>query len=83
MGFAYQTLSSSVVKIRSSFETEGNFHHLSSVDELDEPLLRFKKFFREDNDSTTPSNNDNKIVMDNVSGLANKLNNFSRKFGYS
>ena len=42
-----------------------------------------KRVLKEENDSTTPSNNDNKIAMDEVSGLANNSNNFVKKFGYS
>ena len=80
------------VEIQSCFEMQLNFYYLSSVDDLDEPLLYFKKSSTEDNDSSTSSNNDNKnifgekekmdrfIVMDNVFGLANKSNNFAGYF---
>lgn len=74
---------SRVAEIQPCFETEVNFLYPSSVDDLDQLILLFKNSLREDNDFTTLSNNANKIVMDDVSGLANISNNFARKFGYN
>ena len=72
-------------KIQFCFETQVDFYCPSSVNILDELLQYFKRSSREGNDSVTPDDKknifgerekmDRLIVLDNVSGFADKSNN--------